>query len=287
MIFILLLLILSQSTIAVDQLSFSGGGAFGAVEIGILKRITENENKKYDSYTGISAGALNAGFMSYFDNVNTGVQIIEKLYSSMRNRMIYDVLPTTGISVLNTEPLLKTLTRIVSTMPQKSKIHTLIGTTNLYSGNLDVYTFEDKDDNNKVLLLMASSAIPGLFPPINYNGQLYADGGTLSNEILQAETNKGYLNITYLTPYADYLYNDEPINSLTEMLKRTLSIVTENFNNPLATINQNCMVSKGEINKYYVSSEHLQGYNMLNFDNGEELIDIGYNNVIHKKYKIC
>jgi NTE family protein len=287
MIFILGLLLISASTVALNQLSFSGGGAFGAVEIGILKRISETEKKKYDLYTGISAGALNAGFLSYFDNVKTGTTISEKLYSTLRNRMVYDILPTTGVSVFNTVPLFKTLTRIISTMPSKPKIHTLIGTTNLYSGNLDVYTFEDNDDYNKVLLLMASSAIPGLFPPINYKGQLYADGGTLSNELLQAETNSNYLNITYITPYDGYVYNDDPINSLTEMLKRSLSIIMENYNNPLATMNQNCKVAVGEINKYYVSSEYLKGYNMLNFDNGKELIDIGYNNVIHKKYKIC
>jgi predicted patatin/cPLA2 family phospholipase len=270
MIFIIGLLLISASTVALNQLSFSGGGAFGAVEIGILKRISETEKKKYDLYTGISAGALNAGFLSYFDNVKTGTKISENLYSTLRNRMVYDILPTTGVSVLNTDPLFKTLTRIISTMPSKPKIHTLIGTTNLYSGNLDVYTFEDNDDYNKVLLLMASSAIPGLFPPINYKGQLYADGGTLSNELLQAETNSNYLNITYITPYDGYLYNDDPINSLTEMLKRSLSIIMENYNNPLATMNQNCKIAVGEINKYYVSSEYLKGYNILNFDNGKE-----------------
>ena len=183
---------------ALNQLSFSGGGAFGAVEIGILKRLVEMETKKYDLYTGISAGALNAGFLSYFDNLKTGLKTSENLYSTLRNHMIYDILPTTGLSVLNTEPLYKTLTRIIDTMPNKPVVHTLIGATNLYSGNLDVYTFEDNDDYNKILLLMASSAIPALFPPINYNGQLYADGGTLSNELLQAETNSKYLNITYI-----------------------------------------------------------------------------------------
>ena len=272
---------------ALNQLSFSGGGAFGAVEIGILKRLVEMETKKYDLYTGISAGALNAGFLSYFDNLKTGLKTSENLYSTLRNHMIYDILPTTGLSVLNTEPLYKTLTRIIDTMPDKPVVHTLIGATNLYSGNLDVYTFEDNDDYNKILLLMASSAIPALFPPINYNGQLYADGGTLSNELLQAETNSKYLNITYITPYDEYLYNDDSINSLTEMLKRTLSIIMQNYNNPLATMNQNCKIQVGEINKYFVSSKHLKGYNILNFDKGAELIDIGYRYVQQRKYKIC
>jgi len=65
-----------------EQLAFSGGGAFGAVEIGILKKIHELEpTKQYDMYTGISAGGLNAGFLSFYDNLNDGIQSAEKLYS--------------------------------------------------------------------------------------------------------------------------------------------------------------------------------------------------------------
>jgi predicted acylesterase/phospholipase RssA len=51
-----------------NQLSFSGGGSLGAVEIGIIKKLSEGGLKKFDLYTGISAGALNAGLLSYFTN---------------------------------------------------------------------------------------------------------------------------------------------------------------------------------------------------------------------------
>jgi NTE family protein len=272
---------------AFNQLALSGGGSFGAVEIGILKRITETDVKKYDLYTGISAGALNAGFLSYFSNLKSGVSAAEKMYKSIHNLLIYDILPPTGVSVLNTEPLFNTLTKVINNMPGKPVIHTLIGATNLYSGNLDVYTFEDNDNANKVLLLMASSAIPGIFPPVNYNDQLYADGGTLSNELLQVKGQTGYLNITYITPYEGYTYNNEPINSLKDMIKRTLDIVFSNFNNPLSTLNQNCKTPVGEINKYFVSPEYLKDYNSLNFNTGEELINIGYKYAVSKKYKIC
>lgn len=60
---------------SLNQLSFSGGGSFGAVEIGIAKYVVEKDRrpekdqrpekeptKTYDLYTGISAGALNSGF---------------------------------------------------------------------------------------------------------------------------------------------------------------------------------------------------------------------------------
>lgn len=288
MMLIALLSLLLVSVSSLNQLSFSGGGSFGAVEIGILKRVIElNKNVKYDLYTGISAGALNAGFLSYYSNINQGIKTAEYIYSSIRNRMIYDVLPNTGLSLLNTEPLYRTLTKIIDKMPNEPIIHTLIGATNMYSGKLDIYNFEDQDDINKVLLLMSSSAIPGMFPPIEFKNQLYADGGTLSNELIQVEHDNNYLNITFITPYEDYEYNNTPITSLKDMLCRTVMILLSNFNNPMASLNQNCKSPIGEINKYYVPPNVLDGYNILNFDNGDELINIGYNNVIHKKYIIC
>jgi NTE family protein len=272
---------------SLNQLSFSGGGSFGAVEIGILKRINEIEPKKYDLYTGISAGALNAGFLSYYSDINRGITSAEILYSTIRNRMIYNFSPSC-LSLLNTEPLFKTLTKIIDTMPSnKPIIHTLIGATNIYSGKLDTYNFEHQDDINKVLLMMSSSAIPVMFPPINFNNQLYVDGGILSNELIEVEHDDKYLNITFITPYEDFEYDNTPITNLKDMLSRTLKIIISNYNNPIVYLNQNCKSTIGEINKYYVPPEVLKGYNILNFDNGAELIDIGYKNVIHKKYNIC
>jgi len=270
-----------------NQLSFSGGGSFGAVELGIIKNLMERKIINFDLYTGISAGALNAGFLSYYKNINDGIVKAENIYKTINNRMIYKLLPPTDVSILNTEPLFNTLFKIINRMPNEPVIHTLIGATNLYSGNLDVYSFEDNDDLNKVYLLMSSSAIPGLFPPIRYNGNQYADGGTLSNELLQVENTNEYLNITFITPYEGYLYDDTQIDSLKEMIKRTINIVISNFNNQLTKINQNCKNPVGEINKYFVDPELLKGYNMLNFDTGKELISIGYNNIKHTKYKLC
>lgn len=283
----LLLLSFSSVSCVLNQLSFSGGGSFGAVEIGIIKKLMERQIINFDLYTGISAGALNAGFLSYYKNINEGITRAENIYKTINNRMVYKLLPPTEVSLLNTEPLFNTLLKVIEKMPNEPVVHTLIGATNLYSGNLDVYTFEDNDDLNKVYLLMSSSAIPGLFPPIRYNGNQYADGGTLSNELLQVENSNQYINITFVTPYEGYIYDNTPINSLKEMIKRTINIVTSNFNNQMAKINQNCENPIGEINKYFVDPDLLKGYSILNFDNGKELIDIGYNNVEHVKYKLC
>jgi predicted acylesterase/phospholipase RssA len=46
--FLLFTLFSNLASATFNQLAFSGGGAFGAVEIGILKRINELNPKKYD-----------------------------------------------------------------------------------------------------------------------------------------------------------------------------------------------------------------------------------------------
>ena len=74
--------------------------------------------------------------------------------------------------------------------------------------------------------------------------------------------------------------------ALNESLVR-FQIIMDNYNNPLAAINQDCKNTIGEINKFFVRPELLNGYNMLNFNTGAKLVDIGYNNVEHIKYKLC
>ena len=79
LLFIIIFTVASATIQKMNQLSFSGGGAFGATEIGILKNIIMNEpHKKYDILTGISAGALNAGFLSYYTDINIATKTAEQ-----------------------------------------------------------------------------------------------------------------------------------------------------------------------------------------------------------------
>jgi len=283
-----IILSLLSSGSATEQLSFSGGGSFGAVEIGILKKIRESYPITYDMYTGISAGGLNSGFLSHYADINDGIVEAEKIYSTLRNKDVYEILPETGCSLLNTKPLHKTLTKIIENMGTEPVIDTMIGAVNLHSGNLDIYRYNDNiTTEDKVLLLMSTSAIPVVFPPVNYNNSVYVDGGTLSNELLDIVHSSDYLNITYISPYGVMNENDDPLKSIKATVLRVFSIVKKNFNNPFTRLNHKCEKSYGEINYYYIDDDLLKDYNMLNFDNGNKLISIGYNNVKNKKYTLC
>ena len=280
-------LTLLKTIVSLNQLAFSGGGSFGAVEIGILKRINQIEKKKSDIYTGISAGGLNAGFLSYYKDLTLGIKNAEILYSIMKNKMVYEVNPHNELSILNTDPLFKTLTTVIDRMGKEPVIETYIGATNLYTGSLDIYKFNDDDDTDKVLLLMSTSAIPLVFPPITYKNYMYADGGTLSNELLDIFHDNSYLNITYITSSEGINQISEPITTFEDMIIRTIEIVIGNYNDPITKMNQNCKTPYGEVNMFYVDNNYLEDYNILNFDNGKELIDIGYKYMETKKYVLC
>ena len=270
-----------------NQLAFSGGGAFGAVEVGIIKKLQSQSNTKYDIYTGISAGGINAGYLSHFSNLNEGIKSAELFYSTIRNRMVYSLKPVTNVSLLNTQPLKNTMGEIISKL-SKPSIETYVGTTNLYSGNLDVYRYDLLGTiDERVDLLMCTSAIPIVFPPINFKNSQYADGGTLQNELINVLHDQTYLNITFITPSVGSIYNNDPITSLSQMAIRTGQVVINSWNNAIPKLNVNCDKPIGEINKYYVDPKYLTGYNMLNFDTGKELIDIGYNHIIHEKSILC
>jgi predicted acylesterase/phospholipase RssA len=287
MFFLLLIGCFLNITKGFNQLSFSGGGSFGAVEMGIIKKINELEKKHYDIYTGISVGGLNAGFLSYFKDLTLGIKEGEALYTKLKTRMVYEAYPQTGFSIFNTLPLFKTLTDILNTMPNDPIINTLIGSTNLYTGNLDIFNFGEIDRKERPTLLMATSAIPVIFPPITFRNNMYIDGGTLSNELLDVIHSDSYLNITFITPSNSPNVNTTPIICLKDVVMRTIQIVTKNYNDPLSKVNQNCKIQYGEINKYFVDNSLLNRYNILNFDKGQELIDIGYKYMEHKKYILC
>ena len=116
---------------------------------------------------------------------------------------------------------------------------------------------------------------------------MYADGGTLSNELLDIVHSSDYLNITYITPYSLMDEDDTSIDSITDMIERTFQLVKKNYNNPFKRLYQDCDKPYGEITYYYVDSEMLNNFTMLNFDKGKDLIAIGYNHVKSKKYTLC
>ena len=128
-------LALRQKAGLCNVLALSGGGAFGAVEMGILDGLTgAGAPEVYDIYTGISAGGLNAGFLSYYNNVSVALPDIYGILAGLTTSDVYDsdILDILkNWSVYNTAALRSTLTGILSPkVPLADGPLTLIGASN-------------------------------------------------------------------------------------------------------------------------------------------------------------
>ena len=277
-------------------LSFSGGGSFGVVEVGILSQITL---KKYDMITGVSAGGLNAGFLSYYNNEEAnlmdGINNLANIYINMTNSDVYkhnfDQIQRTW-SYYDTTPLRLTIEKQLIKMKYKPTKPTLIGSTNLNTGFFEIFEFEKKTNIiDQINIMMATSAIPFIFPSQIIEGKYYVDGGVVANEIINGISgylpNCDYLNITFITS-GQKINEINTIDSLEEYTKRIIQVTINDFNNELNEIIQNtCSNPRGKIQYCYSSSTKLNNYSILDFSHGEELYEIGKNEFICEEYPYC
>jgi predicted acylesterase/phospholipase RssA len=186
-----------------DILIISGGGAKGAFGAGFFEGWGEIESGPYarpvfDMVTGVSTGALISPF-AYLGTDEAYAEAAEFYANPAPNwvtkRGTIKFLPS-HISMFNTCHLQDTVrSAIDSSMIEDLAEVTaedrllLIGTTNLDIGVGRAFNLgqearqmlENPGSNRVARILLASSAIPGAFPPLEIDGMLYADGGSTSN----------------------------------------------------------------------------------------------------------
>ena len=247
--------------------------------------------------TGISAGGLNAGYLSFFrDNITEfreGVGRLSKLWDDMKTADVYerDILRFfSQWSIYNTQPLRRTLReyltkllRDTSAVSSNSTTSTYIGATNLNSGHLDIFQFEQLSLDDKLESLIATSAVPFLFPPVEWEKSLYVDGGVIADELIWDVLDEGECseyNVVVILANEMSFTTDIP-NSVYQYLHRVLSFVLHSFNSQLTDIsrklrhykNVNMVIcypewsSESELNK--------KDYSPWNFDNGSVLRKLG------------
>ena len=151
-------------------LALGGGAARGFAHIGVIKAL-EAQGIKPDIVVGTSAGsvvaALYASGMSGFD--------LQKVALQMEESMVADwTLPNRG--VLKGEALQAFINQKVGnrTIQQLPKPLGVVA-TDLQSGELVLFRRGDTG-----MAVRASSAVPGMFQPVEISGRDYVDGGLTS-----------------------------------------------------------------------------------------------------------
>ena len=179
---------------------FAGGGSLGAVQVGMLKALTRL-NIVPDFVVGASVGAINGAYFAA-DPAEEGVARLERVWHKMRSA---DVFP---FSILNgLFAILGRRDHLVVPAFLESLVESELPSKTLEAGRIPCHVVAtDVLTGAEVILasgsatkaLLASAAIPAVFPSVAIDGQFLMDGGVANNTPISTAIRLGATRIIVL-----------------------------------------------------------------------------------------
>ena len=182
---------------------FAGGGSLGAVQVGML-RVLLSAGVQPDFVVGSSVGAINASYFAGKPNLE-GVARLEQIWSGLRRA---DIFP---ITLANAFGLLRHPDNIVDPSRLRHMIETNLPYARLEDATLPLHVMATDQQGVGIRLssgpaveaILASAAIPGVFPPVTIGGEALMDGAIAANTPLRLAAELGASRIVVLpTGYA-------------------------------------------------------------------------------------
>lgn len=177
---------------------FAGGGSLGAIQVGQL-RVLLSAGVQPDFVIGTSAGAINAAYFAGSPDVE-GVEKLARLWSGLRRS---DVFP---FNLARAFSLLRQPDNIVDSSGVRKLIEDNLPYARLEDAAIPVHVAATSIEGMAVLLsngpaseaILASAAIPGIFPPVHIDGQVLMDGAIANNTPILAAAKLGASRIVVL-----------------------------------------------------------------------------------------
>ncbi len=184
-----------------DPVAFalSGGGARGAAQVGILRALLERGIRP-DFVVGVSVGAWNGGWVAHRPRIEA-VSELERVWQRV-DRTSFDIVWWRAAGNM---------------VRRRASLYGGSGLARLLARYLRVHSFEDLEIPLHVVAIdltagrkavfshgplapavLASSAIPGIFPPISIDGHQHVDGGMVDPTGLETAIELGARRIYVL-----------------------------------------------------------------------------------------
>ena len=182
---------------------FAGGGSLGAIQVGMLRTLLSS-GVRPDFVVGASVGALNASYFAGAPNAQ-GVATLERIWSGLRRS---DIFPLTLASVFG---LLRHpgnvvdpagLRRVVEMNLPYARLEDALIPLNIMATNQQGLSVR-LSSGPAIEAILASTAIPGVFPPVHIDGEALMDGAIAANTPVRLAAELGASRIIILpTGYA-------------------------------------------------------------------------------------
>jgi len=206
-----------------------GGGARGAAQVGVLLGLFEAGLEPPGWLVGSSVGALNACLIAAHPSL-AGAQMLRQVWLSRIAREVFRIHPLSS--------LLAGMRRQLSTLPSRNVVRLIEGVERITG----ISDFEQLRLPLKVVAtdleagvphlfetgpllpaLLASTAIPGVFPPVKIAGRDYLDGGIVDNTPIQVAVAGGARRVLALHLMAGAELTAAP-RTWSELITRTLQL---------------------------------------------------------------
>lgn len=178
-----------------------GGGALAAYQVGVLDALTA-EGLRPDRLIGVSAGAMNAALFAWSSDAD-GVRRLERIWHNVKRRDLLRVHPGRLALALagkrtsfldNRHGIAFLRKHLGERLIQHAPIPLTIIATDLATGRPFIL-----ESGDVVFAIVASSAFPGVFPPVLLDGHTLIDGGVVADVPLDVAAELGVASAVVIT----------------------------------------------------------------------------------------
>jgi len=193
----------------------SGGGSLGAVQVGMLQALTE-AGIRPDMLIGTSVGAVNAAWIGGRPD-HDGALLLGQVWRGLRRQDIFPLSPWSGA-----RGLLGRSNHVISNTSLGQVLRKHLPFERLEEAAVPVHVIATELKTGRAVLmssgpavpaLLASTAIPGIFPPVTIGRRDFIDGGVANHTPIAAAMELGAARI-FVLPVGYPWLRQEPTNAL-------------------------------------------------------------------------
>jgi len=247
-----------------------GGASLGAVQVGMLEALLE-AGITPDFIVGTSAGALNGCWLAGHPDVD-GVAELRQLWKSVRRKDVFPLSPLGAVRalagrrdhVVSAGRLERWLSeRVPFQRLEDATVPLHVMATDLMTGEPVVLSTGDI-----VAALLASTAMPGIFPPVSIDGRLLVDGGVTSDTPVPEAVQLG-ADVIYVLPTVGVERGSRPRSAPGVALLALAHMLGHASDSEVAA-------SAATTTVYVAPAPATGSISPFNFDHSEELMDTGF-----------
>lgn len=215
---------------------FAGGGSLGAIQVGMLHELLL-AGVRADFVVGSSVGAVNAACFAAAPDLAC-VERLEALWTGLTRR---DVFPFTIASAFR---LLRRGENLIDPSRLRHLLQTHLAIARLEQARIGLHVMATDQQGIGVRLssgsavesVLASAAVPGIFPPVRIGGQDLMDGAIAANTPLRLAVQLGAQRIVVLpTGYACAL-ESAPRGAIAKVLHAVTLLIAWQLMHELDTV---------------------------------------------------